>query len=275
MSTATLSPDAVTYVCTLVRQRAAIELDAAKTYLIEARLNPVARQLGFASLPEMLRKLQTTPNTAAQQQVVEAMTTNETSFFRDNHPFAALRSTIIPELLKTRAAGRSINIWSAACSTGQEAYSIAMLLRTDFAELVNWKVKIVGTDLSDDVLEKARAGRFTQIEMNRGLPATLLAKYFRRAGLLWELVPQIREMASFSKLNLIESWPPMPTMDVVFLRNVLIYFSPDTKRMILEKIRKVMAPNAILFLGAAETTLGLGDAFQRVQVENSVFYRLK
>ncbi len=274
MSTATLTPEAVSFVCTLVRQRSAIELDVTKTYLIEARLTPIARRHGFPSTMEMIRTLQTVPKREMQQQVVEAMTTNETSFFRDSHPFDALRTTIIPEILRSRVAHRSLNIWSAACSTGQEAYSIGMLLREHFPELASWKVRITGTDLSDDVLEKARAARFTQVEMNRGLPATLLAKYFRRDGMQWELAQSIRELTSFSKLNLIETWPPLPQMDVVFLRNVLIYFSPETKRLILAKIRKVMAPHAILFLGAAETTMGLDAAFQRVQVEGSVFYRL-
>lgn len=275
MSTAALSNDAVSFVCTLVRQRSAIELDAAKAYLIEARLNPVARRHGCTSTGELIQRLQAKSCPQIQQHVVEAMTTNETSFFRDTHPFDALRLTILPELARTRAEQRTLNVWSAACSTGQEAYSIAMLLHEHFPQLVGWKTQIVCTDLSDDVLEKARAARFSQIEMNRGLPAAMLAKYFRREGMQWELLPHVRSLATFRKLNLIEPWSAMPTMDVVFLRNVLIYFAPDVKRMILEKIRKVMAPDGVLFLGAAETTMGLDDGFQRVQVENSVFYRIK
>jgi chemotaxis protein methyltransferase CheR len=275
MSTATLTSDAISYVCSLVRQRSAIELDAAKAYLIEARLNPLARRHGFPSTTELIRSLQTLPKPNVQQQLVEAMTTNETSFYRDAHPFEALRATIIPEMMRLQARLRTLNIWSAACSTGQEAYSIAMLLRETFPDLASWKVQILGTDLSDDVLEKARAARFSQIEMNRGLPATLLAKYFRREGMQWELAEHVRSMASFCKLNLIERWPPMPPMDVVFLRNVLIYFSPETKKAILEKVRSVMAPHGVLFLGAAETTMGLDAAFARVQVDSSVFYRLK
>ncbi len=275
MSATTLTPEAISYVCTIVRQRSAIELDAAKAYLIEARLSPVARRCGLTSTAELIGKLQSKIDPIVQQQVVEAMTTNETSFYRDAHPFDALRSTIIPEVLKLRSAQRTLNIWSAACSTGQEAYSIAMLLCEQFPELAGWKTQILGTDLSDDVLEKARAARFSQIEINRGLPALLLTKYFRREGMQWELVPQVRNMANFIKLNLIESWPTLPTMDVVFLRNVLIYFSPSTKKMILEKIRKTMAPHAVLFLGAAETTMGLDAMFDRVQINNSVFYRLK
>jgi chemotaxis protein methyltransferase CheR len=275
MSTTTLTPDAVSFVCAMVRQRSAIELDAAKTYLIEARLNPVARRHGFASTVEFIRNLQTRLDAIAQQHVVEAMTTNETSFFRDSHPFDALRTTIVPELIKVLGGRRSLNIWSAACSTGQEAYSIALLLSHEFPELASWTTKILGTDLSDDVLEKARAARFSQIEINRGLPAALLGKYFRREGMHWELAPQVRAMASFAKLNLIETWPTIPQMDVVFLRNVLIYFAPETKKAILEKVRRVMAPHAVLFLGAAETTMGLDAHFDRVQINNSVFYRLK
>lgn len=275
MSTTTLTPDALSFVCSMVRQRSAIELDAAKAYLIEARLNPIARRHGFASTVELIRSLQTRLDAIVQQHVVEAMTTNETSFFRDSHPFDALRTTIVPELLKSRSSQRTLNIWSAACSTGQEAYSIALLLSNEFPELASWKTQILGTDLSDDVLEKARAARFSQIEINRGLPAALLAKYFRREGMQWELAPQVRNMASFCKLNLIESWPMIPMMDVVFLRNVLIYFAPETKKAILEKVRKVMAPHAVLFLGAAETTMGLDAQFDRVQINNSVFYRLK
>jgi len=272
---ATLSADAISYVCVLVRRQAAIELEAAKAYLIEARLAPVARKHGFPTTAEMVCSLQTKPRNDLQRQVVEAMTTNETSFFRDAHPFEALRTIVIPEMTKQSAGRRELNIWSAACSTGQEAYSIEMLLCEHFPDLASWNVQIHGTDLSEDVLAKARTARFSQIEMNRGLPAMMLAKYFRRDGMQWELVPQVRSRTRFSKLNLIETWPPMPAMDVVFLRNVLIYFSSDTKRLILQKIRKIMAPRAVLFLGAAETTMGIDDSFERVLTASSVFYRLK
>lgn len=275
MSAVALPTDAINFVCTLVRQQSAIELDAAKAYLIEARLGPVAKKHGYPNTSELIRNMQALPKRELQSQVVEALTTNETSFYRDIHPFDALRGTIIPQILRTRNAQRTLNIWSAACSTGQEAYSIAMLLRDHFPELNSWKVSILGTDLSEEVLAKARAGRFSQIEMNRGLPATLLAKHFRREGLNWELSPEIRNMATFSKLNLIERWPQLPQMDVVFLRNVLIYFSPATKKLILEKIRAVMAPHAVLFLGAAETTMNLDAEFVRVQVGNQVFYTRK
>lgn len=275
MSTAALTADALTFVCTLVRRQSAIELDAAKAYLIDARLTPLAKRNGLSSAAELVQRLQATNETTLRQQVVEAMTTNETSFFRDTHPFEALRKTILPELLQRRAAQKTLNIWSAACSTGQEAYSTAMLLSEHFPQTSTWKTSILGTDLSDDVLEKARQAKFSQIEINRGLPAALLAKYFRRDGMQWQLASTLRDLVTFKKMNLIEPWPMLPAMDVVFLRNVLIYFAPDMKRVILEKVRRVMAPHAVLFLGAAETTMGLDAAFERITADGSVFYRLK
>jgi chemotaxis protein methyltransferase CheR len=259
----------------IVRDRSAIELELSKSYLIEARLAPVAKQHGFPSASELIHDVRTKRRRDLEDRVVEAMTTNETSFFRDIHPFDALRKTVLPELRDVLASRRTLNIWSAACSTGQELYSVAMLIREHFPDMAAWNVGLMGTDLSDEVLERARAARFSQIEVNRGLPATLLAKYFQRDGLHWQLHQELRSMASFSKLNLIESWQPMPQLDVVFLRNVLIYFSPDTKKLILQKVRKAMSPHAVLFLGAAETTMNLDSSFERVQIENSVFYRIK
>lgn len=275
MTTSTLTPAAISYVCTTVRNRSAIELDSSKSYLIEARLAPLAKQNGFVSIDELIEAVKAKGRLGLETQLVEAMTTNETSFFRDLHPFEALRKTLLPEMRARHAGRKSLNIWSAACSSGQEIYSIGMLIREHFPDLASWNVQLLGTDLSDDILARAKAGKFSQIEVNRGLPATMLVKYFQRQGLQWELRPEIRNMASFSKLNLIERWPQLPLMDIVFLRNVLIYFSSETKRSILEKIRKVMTPGGILFLGAAETTMGLDASFERVQTDNSVFYRLR
>jgi chemotaxis protein methyltransferase CheR len=275
MSTTTLTPDAISFVCSTVRDRSAIELDSGKSYLIEARLGSVARDNGFASIADLIQAVRGKRRPDLESRLVEAMTTNETSFFRDIHPFEVLRTKLLPELRVKNAATRTLNIWSAACSTGQEIYSVAMHLREHFAELPAWKVQLIGTDLSDDVLARARAAKYSQIEVNRGLSATLLVKYFQRDGMHWQLRPELRNMVTFTKLNLIERWPSLPSMDIVFLRNVLIYFSPETKRAILEKVRKVMAPHAVLFLGAAETTMGLDASFERVQIDNSVFYRLK
>jgi chemotaxis protein methyltransferase CheR len=275
MTTSTLQPEAISWVCATVRSRSAIELDVSKSYLIEARLAPVAKQNGFADIDELIQAVKAKRKVGLEAQLVEAMTTNETSFFRDLHPFETLRKTLFPEIRARNAARKTLNIWSAACSTGQEIYSVAMHLQEHFPELPSWKVQLVGTDLSDEVLAKAKAAKFSQIEVNRGLPAALLVKNFQRQGMQWELRPEIRNMATFTKLNLIERWPVLPAMDIVFLRNVLIYFAPDVKRMILEKVRKVMAPQGVLFLGAAETTMGLDNCFERIQTDNSVYYRMK
>jgi chemotaxis protein methyltransferase CheR len=275
MTTTTLTPDAVSFVCTMVRDRSAIELEASKTYLIEARLLPLAKQHGFATTNDFVHGVRSQKKPDQERRLVEAMTTNETSFYRDIHPFNALRSTILPEMRTHRSAQKALNIWSAACSTGQELYSIAMLIREHFPDFTPWKVQLVGTDLSEDVLDRARSGKFSQVEMNRGLAAPLLLKYFERDGMTWQIRPELRAMGSFTKLNLIERWPILPQFDVVFLRNVLIYFSPDTKREILRKVRQVMAPQSVLFLGAAETTMGLDTSFERIEADHSVFYRVK
>jgi len=274
-TTTSLSAETVSFVCTTVRSRSAIELDASKSYLIEARLSPVARANGFGSIEDFIKGVRSKTKPELESRMVEALTTNETSFFRDIHPFEALRKQIVPEFLQRNASSRRLNIWSAACSTGQEIYSVAMDLREHFPTLIQWNVQMLGTDLSDEVLNRAREAKFSQIEVNRGLSASLLVKYFQRAGMQWQLNAELRGMTRFMKLNLIERWPALPPMDIVFLRNVLIYFSAETKKLILEKVRKVMAPHAVLFLGAAETTMGLDSSFERVQVENSVFYRLK
>jgi chemotaxis protein methyltransferase CheR len=275
MTTATIPDEALNYVCTLVRERSAIELEASKGYLIDARLAPLAKRQGYASTEEYLRGLLRNRQPDQEQKLVEAMTTNETSFFRDIHPFNALKNTLLEEFRALRSNQRTLNIWSAACSTGQELYSVAMILRENFPDLVNWNVQLVGTDLSDDVLERARNASYSQIEINRGLSANLLVRYFERHGLNWQVCRELRAMATFKKLNLIETWPYMPKMDIVFLRNVLIYFSPETKKLILQKVRMVMAPQGVLFLGAAETTMGLDSSFERLEADRSVFYRVK
>jgi chemotaxis protein methyltransferase CheR len=275
MTASTLDNDTIGFVCNLVRDRSAIELDANKAYLIDARLAPVAKHLGYSSIAELIVSAKQKPQPKVVSSIVEAMTTNETSFFRDIHPFEALQKHILPDLFAARASMRTLNIWSAACSTGQEIYSIAMLIREHFPQNTTWKFNLLGTDLSDNVLQKATEAKYSQIEINRGLPAALLIKHFEREGIHWKLKPEVRSMATFRKLNLIERWVDIPAMDLIFLRNVLIYFSPDTKRQILEKIRAVMAPDAFLFLGAAETTMNLDQSFERTQIGNCVVYRLK
>ena len=202
------------------------------------------------------------------------MTTNETSFFRDLHPFQALKTTIIPDLLKARASERVLNIWSNACSSGQEVYTIAMLIKESFPELGGWKVRLIASDLSSKILEKAKAGLFTQTEVSRGLPMPYLLKYFCKEGIQWKLKDEIRSMVEFHPINLIESFPTaVSRMDIVFLRNVLIYFSPETKTSILNRVRTSIRNDGYLFLGGSETTMNLNVKFEKQQTGSAVYYR--
>jgi chemotaxis protein methyltransferase CheR len=261
------------YIRTLVRSKSAIVLAPGKEYLVQARLLPLARKQGLDDISALVDKLKR-GDSVLTTEVVEAMTTNETSFFRDVHPFEALREDVLPELIQLRATTRKLNIWSAAASTGQEAYTIAMTMREHFAQLGTWNVSILGTDLSREVLEKAREGRYAQIEVNRGLPAPLLVKYFDRAGPAWRVKPELKRGIEFKQLNLMLPYPALPRMDIVFLRNVLIYFDADTKRDILTRVRNVMAPDGFLFLGAAETTLQFEGLFDRVPRARGNCYRV-
>lgn len=275
MSTAalTLDPSTFEYVRRLVLECSAIALEPTKEYLVESRLTPLARQKGLASLGDLVAKLRGVPFGPLHAEVVEAMTTNETSFFRDIHPFDALKNDVLPQLIAARAAAKRLNIWSAASSTGQEAYSIAILLAEHFPQLAGWNVQIIGSDLSTQVLERAATGEFTQLEVNRGLPAALLVKHFERQGLHWRVKPEIRRRVRFVRLNLIEPWPALPTFDVVFLRNVLIYFTAETKQKILHNVRRRLPADGVLFLGGAETTLGIDDAWERVSHGKASSYR--
>jgi chemotaxis protein methyltransferase CheR len=273
MTTLLLTPNSFNFISTLVRNKAAIVLEPSKSYLIESRLNPVARDNGLESLEDLVSALQRPGSQALTQQVVEAMTTNETSFFRDLHPFDALRQQIIPELIEKRAKDRTITIWSNACSSGQEVYTIAMIIREHFPELQGWKLKLIASDLSTQILDKARQGIFNQTEVNRGLPMPLLLKNFEKKGIGWQIKEEIRKMVDFKVINLIEPFPVMQSPDIVFLRNVLIYFAPEMKRDILNKVRKIMKPDGFLFLGGAETTMNLNVAFERVQIGKAVCYK--
>jgi len=270
-----LSPADSQFLSTLVRQRSAIVLEPEKSYLLLARLSPLARTEGFGSIEAMVAELRNQSFNGLHRKVVEAMTTNETSFFRDLHPFEALRTVVLPDLIRRRQEERRLTIWCAACSSGQEPYTIAMTILEHFPELAGWNVRILATDLSSDMVAKSRAGRYGQIEVNRGLPANLLVKYFEKKGMEWVVRPDVQRFCEFRELNLIEPWGPLPAMDVVFLRNVLIYFDVDTKRSILSNVRKVLPPWGYLFLGGAETTINLGDTFERVQYDRAGCYRLK
>lgn len=262
------------YVRWLVHERSGIVLEPGKEYLVESRLGPVARREGFLTLQDLVANLRSSPN-GLQYKVVEAMTTNETTFFRDARPFEVLRTVVMPELLARRAHERSLTVWSAACSSGQEPYSLAMLLREHFpALLAGWRLQLLATDLSREILARARAGRFSQIEINRGLPAHYLVKYFHKEAQEWQVNDEVRRMVDFREMNLGDPWPPLPPMDIVFLRNVLIYFDVEFKKNVLAKMRRVMKPGGYLFLGGAETTLNLDENFLGVPAERATCYQV-
>ncbi len=264
------SPD-VNYVRDLVRRRAAIVIDDGQQYLIVDRLSAVARDRGFASTPELITATRT--DAVLQTAVVEALTTNETSFFRDVAPFDCLKRDVLPALAAARAeTTKTLTIWSAACSTGQEPYSLAMLLLEYLGPAAaTWKLRVIATDFSDAVLERARAGKFKQLEVNRGLPVTLLLKYFERTGTEWTIKPEVRRLVEFSQLNLAATWSHRA--DVVFLRNVLIYFDTATKAAILAKMHATIPADGALFLGAAESVVGLDTAWSRLGRDRAVYYR--
>ena len=265
------------FISELVHDRSAIVLEPGKEYLAEARLMPLARREGLSNVGDLVARLKRDKDSPLHRRVVEAMTTNETSFFRDQAPFAALRDVVLPALIEKRRQRRRLRIWSAAASTGQEAYSIAMVLAESFArELAGWDIRIVGTDLNAEVLERAREGSYSQLEVNRGLPAAMLVKYFERVGMSWRIGPALRERVEFRALNLAERWPAsLDLFDVIFMRNVLIYFDIPTKRTILGQVRRTLTPDGVLFLGAAETTLQLDDHFERIKVERAGCYAVR
>ncbi|MFI5459915.1 MAG: CheR family methyltransferase [Isosphaerales bacterium] len=258
----------------LLRDRSAITLEDGKQYLVESRLAPIVRELKLNSISDLVPLLRDPLSNGLQQQVVEAMVTTETTFFRDLHPFEAIRKSVIPDLIRRRQNERCLNIWCAACSTGQEPYSLVLLLREHFPELGGWKVNILATDLSRDVLARAREGRYSQIEINRGLPAALLVKHFRQHGTSWQLHDDLRGMVNFQELNLVRAWPPLPRMDLVFLRNVMIYFDVETKKVILGRMASVLQSDGYLLLGGAETTFNLNDAYKRLEQFKTGFYQL-
>lgn len=264
------------FVAQLVRERSAISIGPGKEYLVESRLSPLARASGYPDVNALIGELRRPAgNPRVRDLVVEAMTTNETSFFRDQHPFDALRTHLVPAAVKRNAARRKLAIWSAASSTGQELYSIAMLLDTQFPTLAGWDVRLLGTDLSSDVVAKARAGRYSPLEVNRGLPASLMVQYFDRAGADYAIDEKLRKRCEFQQMNLVAPWPVLPQFDVVFCRNVLIYFEVEVRRMILERIRRVLAPGGFLVLGGSETTVGVAEGFVAARVGSTVVYQVQ
>lgn len=265
----TLTTDSFDFVADLVRRRSAIQLERGKEYLVESRLAPLAREAGIG-VDEYVRRVRSARREADYEDVVEALTTNETSWFRDAAPFDALRTHVIPTFAQERGRIDRLRLWSAACSTGQEAFSIVMTL-TDI--LPGTPVEVLATDLSSQVLERGRAGRYSQLEVNRGLPAAMLVRHLQRVGAEWRVSDAIQRPVTFARHNLLDAAPAGAPFDVIFLRNVLIYFDLATKRAILERIRRVLRPDGFLVLGAAESTLGVDDAWDRIPVARGSVYR--
>ncbi len=270
-----LSSRSLAFVAELVQKRSGIVVSEDKDYLVVSRLTPIARDHGHKDVDGLVEDLRRRRNHTLETRIVEAMTTNETTFYRDVHPFRTLQTKLIPELIEARKKERTLSLWSAAASTGQEIYTLAIMLREHFSELRGWKVTLHASDLSAEVITKARTGRYAQHEVNRGLPAAMLLKYFTKDDQHWQLKQEIRSMVTFREVNLISRWPhDYPKFDLVLLRNVLIYFDEATKIDILKRLERHMAPHGILMLGAAETTMGLDETYERVLADTTSYYRL-
>ena len=279
MSTASLTPPVDASVDTLrrigayVENRSAILCPPDKAYLFESRLRKVIREYNLSGLTELASRLNVSVPSPLGDAVVEAMTTNETSWFRDVHPFEALRTGIIPELVQTKQPTRKLSVWSAACSTGQEPYSLAMMLDLHFPQLHSWDVSIWGTDLSDEVLEHGRSGRYSALEVNRGLPAQYLARYMSREGASYVVSDTLKRRVHFEKVNLIAPWPVRSRFDLIMCRNVLIYFDADVRAGIVRKMRDTLNPGGYLLLGSSEISLGNVEGFTRAVFGRTTVYR--
>jgi chemotaxis protein methyltransferase CheR len=255
----------------LLKERSGLVLTPDKGYLLESRLLPVARKWDLKALDDLVARIRTRMESALIRDVVEAMTTNESFFFRDAKPFDQFRSVVLPNLLTARASSRHIKIWSAACSSGQEPYSLAMILNEERAKLAGWSIDIVATDLSTEILAKAQAGIYSQFEVQRGLPVQLMLKYFKQSGDRWQIDSAIRDMVRFRPFNLLDDLGALGSFDVVFCRNVLIYFDQPTKTMILERIAKQLASDGYLYLGGAETVVGITSKFQPLAEQRGLY----
>ena len=263
------------YLRDLLRKRTGVVIDGTQEYLVVARLMPIVRQRKIPSLDTLIDRLRGGLDPSLERDVLSAMMTHETSFFRDKSPFETLRQ-LLPDLLARRAAQRQLTLWSAACSTGQEPYSLAILLNEHFRDLLgSWRVRILATDFSESVLAQAREGLFSDLETARGLSPALLAKYFRPLQGKWSISQDCRRLVEFRCLNLNATWPMMPPCDVVFIRNVMIYFDVVTRAGLVERMRKVLRPDGLLFLGGAETLIGMDTGYDRLTGAGCSYYRPK
>ena len=267
------SPAAYARLARLLRETAGIVLEAGKEYLVQARLAPIAREEGCASVETLVDRLDKLES-PVRQRVIEAMLTGETQFFRDEHPFECLRQVILPELLQERRAERSLNLWCAAASTGQEPYSLAMLLQDHFTSTMGWACRLFASDYSAQALQRASEGLYNQLEIERGLPPELLKRHFSREGTQWRLNGEVRRRVEFRSINLLGPWPKLQPMDLVLLRNVMIYFGDQDKSRVLDKIRTVVRPGGFLLLGASETRTCPVTGLEQHRWGKTVYYRL-
>ncbi len=256
----------------LLKRESGLIITPEKTYLLESRLLPLAQKQGIQGGLEGLVQKMRGGNASLTRAVVEAMTTNETSFFRDNTPFQKLKEDLFPAFIKSRGAQKSLRIWSAACSSGQEPYSIAMMLK-EAPQFAGWRIEIVATDLSQDILAQAKAGVYSQFEVQRGLPIQMLVKYFTKQGENWEVKPDLKSMISFKEANLLTDLRHLGQFDIVFCRNVLIYFDVPTKGKVLSTIKDITKQDGVLFLGGAETVIGISDVFKPLTNVRGVYVR--
>jgi len=258
-------------ICKLLKQESGLILSPDKAYLLESRLLPVARKWKLATFDDLAKALRGNTDAALVRDVVDAMTTNESFFFRDKRPFEQFKDIVLPAMLKSRTDQKRIRIWSAACSSGQEPYSLAMILAELAGKLAGWQIDIVATDLSGEILARAREGIYSQFEVQRGLPINLLVKYFKQVGDRWQITDKLRGTVDYRAFNLLADPAPLGRFDVVFCRNVLIYFDQDTKAKVLEGVARQMPNDGYLFLGGAETVLGLTDRFQLLSGQRGIY----
>lgn len=269
-----MSPQDFEFISTLIKSRSGLVLTPDKSYLLESRLMPVARKHGLKGLDDLIGTMRTRKDEALIVEVTEAMTTNESFFFRDIKPFDLLRDHVLPPILEKRAAKKHLRIWCAAASSGQEPYSIAIVLKELGVTMANWKIDMVGTDISHDILKKASDGKYSQFEVQRGMPIQLLLKYFDKQDETWQIKDEIRKMVQYKYWNLLDDLKGLGGFDIVFCRNVLIYFDAETKGRVLESIAKLMPEDGMLFLGGAETVLGVTDRFKPVPGQRGVYARV-
>lgn len=269
-----MTPSNYQYLCAFLKRRSGIALTADKAYLAESRLSPVARRLGLASLDALADTLRAGHSPTLECAVIEAMVTNETSFYRDKIPYEQLKSWILPRFAEARSGAKRLNVWCAAGSTGQEPYSIAMTLKEMEAQFRGWRVDILATDIAQGVLEKTRAGLYSQFEVQRGLPIQQLVRHFTQEGESWRISSELRGMVHCKELNLLDDFSGLGHFDIIFCRNVLIYFDRETKANVLERLAKSLTPDGILVLGAAETIIGLTDSM-RASTDNRGCYTLE